>query len=188
MKTNKSRIAFLVIAAWIFASVGGQSFAQTVQPGNPTRTGVTPKDNIDTPLATMPAPPLPSGWAIQQDDIGCQWAVPGGWYFVHHNVDSLKEGGGSGKATLHGAGFMNIWDNYKKRKKQQPHATKILADSAERLWVQYSRPDGGLHYFVATMGTNFMCTAHIDVPNTAELKDLKSVADQIATSVRPSAR
>lgn len=188
MKTSKRSIAFLVIATWIFASVGCQSFAQTVQPGNPTRTGVAPKDNIDTPLATMPAPTLPSGWAIQQDDIGCQWAVPGGWYFVHHNVDSLREGGGSGKATLRGAGFTDKWDNYKKQKKQQLHATKILADSAERLWVQYSRPDGGLHYFVAIVGTDFMCTAHIDVPNKTELKDLTPVADQMATSVRPSVR
>ncbi len=186
MKTSKSSIAFLVIATWIFVSVGFQSFGQTMQPGDPTRTNVAPKDNVDTPLATMPAPTLPSGWAIKQDDAGCQWAVPGGWYFVHHNVDSLKEGAGSGKATLRGAGFTANWDKYKKQKKQQLHATKILADSPERLWLQYSRPDGGLHYFVAIMGTDFMCTAHIDVGNKAELKDMTPVADQMAASVRPS--
>jgi hypothetical protein len=65
---------------------------------------------------------------------------------------------------------------------------KIVEDSADRLWLQYSRPDGGLHYFVSTVGTLFMCTAYIDVPNKTELKDLAPVANQMATSIRPSAQ
>jgi hypothetical protein len=125
---------------------------------------------------------------VTEDGNGCQWAVPGGWYFVHNNLDSLREGGGSGKASLQGIGFTGDWDKYKKRKKQQLHATKILADSADRLWLQYSSRDGGLHYFVAIVGTLFLCTAHVDVPNKAELKDLAPVANQMAASVRPSAR
>jgi hypothetical protein len=45
-----------------------------------------------------------------------------------------------------------------------------------------------LHYFVAIVGTLFLCTAHVDVPNKVELKDLAPVANQMAASVRPSAR
>ena len=189
MKTNKRGVPFLVMTIVVVAFCGLHSHAQTVQPGNPTRTGLAPKDTIDTPLATVPSPPtLPSGWAITEDDSGCQWAVPGGWYFVHHNVDSLRDGGGSGKASLLGIGFTDDWGKYKKQKKQQLHATKILADSADRLWLQYPRQDGGLHYFVAIVGTSLMCTAHIDVPLKAGLKDLIPVADRLATSVRPSAQ
>jgi hypothetical protein len=188
MKTSKSSVPFLVMTIVVVAFCGLLSYAQAVQPGNPTRTGLPPKDTIDTPLATMPSPALPSGWATTEDDNGCQWAVPGGWYFVHHNVDSLREGGGSGKASLLGMGFTDDWDKYKKQKKQQLHPTKILADSADRLWLQYPRQDGGLHYFVAIVGTGFMCTAHIDVPLKAGLQDLTPVADRLATSVRPSAQ
>lgn len=192
MKTSKSGVAFLVIAIWVVGTCGLSTFAQTVQPGNPTSPGLPPKypadGTVDSPLATKASPTLPSGWALKQDDNGCQWAVPGGWYFVHHNVDSLREGGGSGKATLQGTGFTDDWAKYKKREKQQLHATKILADSADRLWVQYSSKDGGLHYFVAMVSTGFMCTAHIDVPDKGELKDLTPVANQMAGSVRPSAQ
>jgi hypothetical protein len=85
-------------------------------------------------------------------------------------------------------GFTDDWDKYKKQKKQQFHATKMLADSADRLWLQYPGKDGGLHYFVAIVSTGLMCTAHIDLPLKASLKDLTPVADQLATSVRPSAR
>ena len=188
MKTSKSSVPFLMMTIALAAFWGLCSYAQELQPGNPTRTGLAPKDTIDTPLATMPSPALPSGWATTEDGNGCQWAVPGGWYFVHHNVDSLREGGGSGKASLLGMGFTDNWDKYKKQKKQQLHATKILADSADRLWLQYPRQDGGLHYFVAIVGTSLMCTAHIDVPLKAGLKDLTPVADRLATSVRPSAQ
>ena len=188
MKRSKSSVPFLVMTIAVVALCGLHSYAQCVQPGNPTRTGLAPKDTIDTPLTTVPSPALPSGWAITQDDHGCQWAVPGGWYFVHHNVDLLRDGGGSGKASLQGIGFTDDWDKYKKQKKQQLHATKILADSPDRLWLQYSQHDGGLHYLVAIVGTGFMCTAHIDVPNKADLKDLTPVANQLATSVRPSAQ
>jgi hypothetical protein len=188
MKTSKSSARLLTILICVFASCGLPSFAQTVQPGNPTSPGLPPNYPIDTPQAKMPAPTVPSGWAVTEDGNGCQWAIPGGWYLVHHNVDTLREGGGSGKASLRGIGFTDDWDKYKKQKKQQLHATKILADSADRLWLQYSKQDGGLHYFVAIVGTDFMCTAHIDVPSKVELKDLTPVANQIATSVRPSAQ
>jgi hypothetical protein len=182
--------SFLVILIVGFGLCGMQSFAQTVQPGNPTSPSLPPKypgdGTTDTKVTKVPPLKLPSGWATTEDGNGCQWAVPGGWYFVQHNADSLRAGGGSGKASLQGVGFTGDWDKYKKQKKQQFHATKILEDSPERLWLQYSTPDGGLHYFVAIMGTLFICTAHIDVPNKAELKDLTPVADQIARSVRPS--
>jgi|SRR5208282_3453781 len=187
MKTRTS-VQFLAMTILVVAFCRLHSYAQGVQPGNPTRTGLAPKDTIDTPLATVPTPTLPSGWALTEDDNGCQWAVPGGWYFVHHNVDSLREGGGSGKASLQGIGFTGDWHKYKARKKQQLHPTNILADSADRLWLQYSQQDGGMHYFVATVGTGFMCTAHIDLPDKADLKDLTPVANRLATSVRPSAQ
>jgi len=109
---------------------------------------------------------------VTEDGKGCQWAVPGGWYFVQHNVDSLSYADGSGNASLQGVGFTGDWDKDKKQKKQQYPASKILADSADRLWLQYSKPDGGLHYFVSIVGTLFMCTAHIDVLHKADLKDL----------------
>jgi hypothetical protein len=192
MKTRRGSKPLLVTVIWAFTLCGTQGFAQTVQPGNPTSPSLPPKypaeGTVDTPLAKVPPLKLPSGWAIREDGNGCQWAVPGGWYFVQHNVDSLRYGGGSGKATLRGMGFTGDWDKYKKQKKQQYHATKILEDSPERLWVQYSKQDGGLHYFVAIIGTLFVCSAHIDVPNKAELKDLTPVADQMATSVRPSSQ
>ncbi len=192
MKAGRSSrlLLLLMIAIWIF-SCGPYAFAQTVQPGNPTGEGLPqkyPGDGTgDHPQVRVPSTRLPSGWAVTEDGNGCQWAVPGGWYFVQHNIDSLRNGEGSGKASLQGVGFTGDWDKYKKQKKQQLHATKILADSADRLWLQYSKPDGGLHYFVSMVGTLFICTAYIDVPHKADLKDLKPVADQMATSVRPSA-
>jgi hypothetical protein len=192
MKSKKCIKLFLVITIWASTLCGIQSSAQTSQPGNPTSPGLPPKypaeGTVDTPLTKVPPLKLPSGWAIKEDGNGCQWAVPGGWYFVQHNVDSLRNGGGSGKASLHGNGFTGDWNKYKKQKKQEFHATKTLEDSPERLWLQYSKQDGGLHYFVAIVGTLFMCTAHIDVPNKVELKDLTPVANQMATSVRPSSQ
>jgi hypothetical protein len=192
MKTSKSRLSLLAITIGVFAFCAAHSSAQGVQPGNPTSPGLPPKypaaGTVDTPLAKVPPLSLPSGWAIKEDGNGCQWADPGEWYFVQHNVDSLRYGGGSGKASLQGMGFTGDWDNYKKQKNQQFHATKILEDTPERLWLQFAMRDGGLHYFVATMGTLFMCTAHIDIPNNAELKDLTPVANQMAISVRPSAK
>jgi hypothetical protein len=190
MTISKSSLPLVVITIWVFAFWGLHSSAQSVQPGNPTRTGLPPQDTaagtVDSPLATVHSPALPSGWGIREDGNGCQWAVPGGWYFVQHNVDALRYGGGSGKAFLQGIGFTGDWDQYKTQEKQQFHATKILEDSSDRLWLQYSKSDGGLHYFVATVGTGFMCTAHIDVSNKAELKNLTPVADHMATRVRPS--
>ena len=191
MKTSKSRLPLLVMTILVFLFCGPHSSAQGVQPGNPTSPGLPPKypaaGTVDTPLAKVPPLTLPSGWATQEDGNGCQWAIPGGWYFVQHNVDSLRYGGGSGKASLQGMGFTGDWEKYKQQKKQQLHATKILEDSPERLRMQYSKGDGGLHYFVATIGTLFMCTAHIDILNKAQLKDLTPVANQMAISVRPSA-
>ncbi len=190
MKTKRGIKPLLVIMIWVFTLCGVRSSAQTVQPGNPTSPSLPPKypgdGTTDTKVAKVRPLTLPSGWAVAEDGNGCQWAVPGGWYFVQHNVDSLRAGGGSGKASLQGIGFTGDWDKYKKQKKQQFHATKILEDSPERLWLQYSKQDSGLHYFVAIVGTLFVCSAHIDVPNKAELKDLTPVADQMATSVRPS--
>jgi hypothetical protein len=190
MKTRMSSKALLSMTVWLLAFCGMRGAGQTAQPGNPP-TGHLPSNHsaagtVETPLATVPSPTLPSGWAVRQDDNGCQWAVPGGWYLVQHNVDALSYADGSGKALLHGAGFSGDWDKYKQRRKQQLHPTKILADSADRLWVQYSKGDGGLHYFVATVGTLFICSAHIDVQKQADLKDLMPVADQMAGSVRPS--
>jgi hypothetical protein len=193
MKTSKSSVPLLVVTIWVFAFWGLHSYAQSTQPGI-TPAGTIPglpssypePGTADTPLAKAPSPTLPSVWATTEDRNGCQWAVPGGWYFVQHNVDSLRYGAGSGKASLQGVEFTGDWDKYKQQKKQQFHAAKILEDSADRLWLRYSKRDGGLHYFVAIVGTLFMCTAHIDVPNKTELKDLTPVANQMATSVRPS--
>jgi hypothetical protein len=86
---------------------------------------------------------------VTEDGEGCQWAVPGGSYFVQHNVDSLSYADGSGNASLQGVGFTGDWDKCKKQKKQQYHATKILADSAESAMATVFGLDSGhpLHVY-----------------------------------------
>lgn len=176
----------LVVMAGCFVP---RASSQAVQPGVSPSPGKYPAEGtVDTPPSTETPPSLPSGWATAEDGNGCQWAVPGGWYFVKNSRDTLRDGGSKAKASLQGEGFQGDWDAYKKLQKQRLHATQTLADSADRLWLAYSQPDGGLHYFVATLGTLFVCKAHIDVPEKGELKTLTPVAKRMAMSIRPSVR
>lgn len=189
MKTKNDRTTTLVLMVLALGLFVPHSFSQTTQPGVPPTAGNFPAEGtVDTPLNKVAPSTLPSGWATKEDGHGCQWAVPGGWYFVSKNADSLRDGGGKGHASLHGAGFTGDWNAYKKQQERQFHATQVVADSTDRLWLAYSQPDGGLHYFVATLGTLFVCTAHIDVPDRSERENLTPVAKRMAMSVRPTAQ
>jgi len=187
MKTKSNSTTTLVLMVLVLGLFVPRSSSQTTQPGVPPTAGNYPAEGtVDTPLNKVAPSASPSGWAIREDGHGCQWSIPGGWYFVDKNADSLRDGEGKGSASLQGARFAGDWNAYKKQQEQQFHATQVLADSTDRLWLAYSKPDGGLHYFVATRGTLFVCTAHIDVPNRAERENLTPVAKRMAMSIRPS--
>lgn len=156
-------LAFL--AAW-----GQQTSKSSEHPGTPGKSAA----------AAAPA------WRQVHDKDGlCQWNIPADWSDIVAGEDTLVEfGKGRAAASLH-HNSMKDWGRFKENIKLQYRPGKILEDSADRLWFQYSKGPGGLHYYVARPAGAAACAAQLDITDRADQKTLGPVVERIAASVGP---
>ena len=127
----------------------------------------------------------PSWRQVQDKDGLCQWSLPGDWAPIVAGEDTLVQfGKGRAAASLH-HNAMKGWEQFKDNIKLQYRPGRILEDSAERLWFQYSKGPGGLHYYVARPAGAAACAAQIDITDRADQKALGPVVERIASSVGP---
>ncbi|HYX69542.1 MAG TPA: hypothetical protein VE825_10445 [Terriglobales bacterium] len=155
-----------LLAAW-----GQQAGKSSERPGTPAKS---------TGASTAPA------WRQVQDKDGlCQWMIPADWSAIVAGEDTLVQfGKGRAAASLH-HNSMKDWEQFKENIKLQYRPGKILEDSADRLWFQYPKGPGGLHYYVARPAGAAACAAQLDITDRADQKILGPVVQRIAASVGP---
>lgn len=168
------------------------AIAQQTQPGNPTEPSAPPATTGGTHVTPAPAPPAgdtttpTTGWRTVQDKVGlCQWAVPGGWYAIEPGNETLIQfDKGRAAATLH-HNPMKSWDQFREHIKENYRPTKIMEDTADRLWFRYKKGQDGTHVYVARPAGTEACAAQIDVTDQADEKELAPVIERLASSVAP---
>ncbi|HYX68721.1 MAG TPA: hypothetical protein VE825_06285 [Terriglobales bacterium] len=154
------------LAAW-----GQQASKSSEHPGTPAKSAAA---------STSPA------WRQVQDKDGlCQWSIPADWAPIVAGENTLVQfGKGRAAASLH-HNSMKSWEEFKDRIKLQYQPGKVLEDSADRLWFQYTKGPGGLHYYVARPAGAAACAAQLDITDRSDQKSLGPVVQRIASSVGP---
>ena len=142
-------------------------------------------EHAGTPAKSAAAPAAPAWRQVQDKDGLCQWSLPADWSDIVAGEDTLVQfGKGRAAASLH-HNSMKDWEQFKENIKLQYRPGKILEDSADRLWFQYSKGPGGLHYYVARPAGAAACAAQLDITDRADQKTLGPVVQRIAASVGP---
>ena len=143
-----------------------------------------PSERSGTPAKPAAASALPSWRQVHDKDGLCQWSIPADWSAIAGEDTLIQFGKGRAAASLH-HNSMKSWEEFKDHIKLQYQPATMLEDNADRLWFQYAKGQGGLHYYVARPAGAAACAAQLDITDRADLKLLGPVVQRIATSVGP---
>jgi hypothetical protein len=125
---------------------------------------------------------VPSGWKVVKDKAGtCQMAVPADWVADKLISSFMTSPDGKANAVPHSIRAGQTFAQAKETAKMVTPPTKIIEDSAKRLWYASqgaATAAGGTDWYVA-VATSPICTAQISFKVPA----MEDMAKKIAMSL-----
>lgn len=128
--------------------------------------------------SALRAQAVPSGWKVVKDRQGaCQLAVPADWKGDSLVPSFVSSADGKANAVPHGQRAGESFAETTSLAKQVMPPTKVIEDSAKRLWYAYasSTGAGGTNWYVAVSG-NPVCTAQVSFKDPAMEDTAKKIA------------
>jgi hypothetical protein len=125
--------------------------------------------------SSLPAQDVPAGWKVVKDKQGvCQIAVPANWEADKLLSSFVSSPDGNANAVPHGLRAGQTFPAATAGAKQVMVPTKIIEDSAKRLWYAYSGTAPS-SWYVAVPGST-VCTAQIAFKAPAMEETAKKIA------------